>query len=120
MALSDPQSVTINAIANSLPRTSNVGTTSSYTKDDGTVILSIAHSNGKRNRRKSGVKHNKFSTDPYIPATNQKVGMEVYLIIDTPITGYTNAEAKQVVDGFLAWLSASSGANITKILGGES
>jgi hypothetical protein len=120
LALSDPQSVTINAVANSLPRTSNVGTSSTYTKDDGTVILSIAHSNGKRNRRKAGVKHNKFTADPYIPTANQKVGMEVYLVIDTPISGYTNAEAKQVIDGFLAYLSASSGATITKLLGGES
>jgi hypothetical protein len=120
LALSDPQSITINAIANSLPRTANVGTSSTYTKDDGTVVLSIAHSNGKRNRRKIGVKTNKFSADPYLPAANQKVGMEVYLVTDTPITGYTNAEAKQVIDGFLAYLSASSGAKITQLLGGES
>lgn len=120
MALSDPQSVTINAVANSLPRTSSVGNSSTYTKDDGTVILSLAHSNGKRNRRKVGVKHNKFSPDPYIPTTNLKTGMEVYMVIDTPISGYTNAEAKQVIDGFIAYLSASSGAIVTKILGGES
>lgn len=120
MALSDPQTITINAIANSLPRTSSEKTTSDYTKDDGLVILSIAHTNGKRARRKVGVKHNKISADPYLPTTNVKVGMEAYLVIDVPPAGYTITEQKQVIDGFIAWLSASSGANLTKVLGGES
>jgi hypothetical protein len=33
--------------------------------------------------------------------------------------GYTVAEQKAVIDGFLANLQATSGANITKLLGGE-
>jgi hypothetical protein len=45
--------------------------------------------------------------------------MSVGLTIDTPVAGYTVAEAKQIVDALAAWLSASSGANTTKVLGGE-
>jgi hypothetical protein len=45
--------------------------------------------------------------------------MSAYLVVDQPITGFTVAESKQVIDGFVAWLSASSGANLTKLLGGE-
>jgi hypothetical protein len=33
--------------------------------------------------------------------------------------GYTIVELKQIVDGFLAMLTASSGAKITQLLGGE-
>jgi hypothetical protein len=40
-------------------------------------------------------------------------------VFDVPGTGYTIAEQKAIVDGFVAALSASSGALITKILGAE-
>jgi hypothetical protein len=45
--------------------------------------------------------------------------MSVYLVIDIPTVGYTNAEQKYQVDALTAWLTASSGANVTKVLGGE-
>jgi hypothetical protein len=45
--------------------------------------------------------------------------MTSYLVIDTPVTGYTVAEAKAIVDGLMGYLTASSGAATTKLLGGE-
>jgi hypothetical protein len=45
--------------------------------------------------------------------------MSAYLVIDVPPVGYTVAEAQAVVDGFLAYLTASSGAKVTQLLGGE-
>jgi hypothetical protein len=45
--------------------------------------------------------------------------MYSHLVIDVPVTGYTVTEAKQVVDGLIAALNASSGALITKLIGGE-
>jgi hypothetical protein len=45
--------------------------------------------------------------------------MSVYLVVDTP-NGYDTATAKAVADGFIANLSASTGANLTKLIGGES
>jgi hypothetical protein len=41
------------------------------------------------------------------------------LTVDVP-PGYDTATAKAVVDSLLANLSATSGANITKLIGGES
>jgi hypothetical protein len=41
------------------------------------------------------------------------------MVFDVPLLGYTVTEQKQVVDGFIAQLNASSGALITKVLGGE-
>jgi hypothetical protein len=46
--------------------------------------------------------------------------MTVRVLVDRPKYGYTVAEQKAVIDGFIAALNASSGANITKLLGGES
>lgn len=45
--------------------------------------------------------------------------MGVTITVDVPVTGYTIVEQKQVVDGLIAYLSASSGAKITQLLGGE-
>jgi hypothetical protein len=46
--------------------------------------------------------------------------MSAYMVVDVPVTGYTVAEAKQIVDGLVAYLTISTGANVTKLLGGES
>lgn len=45
--------------------------------------------------------------------------MSTYLVVDTPVTGYTVAEAKQIVDALTAYLTASTGARVTQLLGGE-
>lgn len=118
--LSDPQSVTINAVANSLPRTTAGVNSGVFTKDDGNVKLSISHTYGKRTRRLMRIDVSKIAADPLISAQNIKYSMSTYLVVDVPVTGYTVVEAKQVIDGFIAYLSASSGAVITKMLGGES
>jgi hypothetical protein len=118
--LADPQSVTINAVAQSLPAIARGVNTSSYQKDDGTVKLSISHQFGKRTRRTARLDFSKIVADPLVPAQNQKVTMSSYLVIDHPITGLTNAEIKYVVDALTAYLTASSGAKVTSIVGGES
>lgn len=116
----DPQSITINAVANSLPRTSTEGASSSYTKDDGTVKLTVSHQSGRRTRRTVRLQHSKIVPDPLLATTNVRASMTTYLVVDVPPAGaYSVAEAKQIVDGLVAWLTASSGANVTKMLGGE-
>lgn len=119
MAFADPQSVTINAVANSLPRTSSGVNSGVFTKDDGNVKLSVAHQYAKRTRRTIRLDHSKIAADPLISAQNIKYSMSAYLVVDMPITGYTVAEAKQIIDGLTAYLTASSGARVTQLLGGE-
>lgn len=120
MAFSDPQSVTINAVANTLPRTSSGENSGSFTKDDGNVKLTISHAYGKRNRRTVRLDHRKIAADPLVAAQNLQYSMSCYIVVDVPVVGYTVAEAKQIVDALTAYLTASSGANVTKVLGGES
>lgn len=119
MAFADPQSITINAVANSLPRVGMGNNTGAFKKDDGLVGLSLAHTYGNRTRRTIRIDTAKIAADPLISAQNIKYSMSAYLVVDVPTTGYTVAEAKQVVDGFLAYLTASSGAKVTQFLGGE-
>lgn len=119
MAFADPQSVTINAVAQSLPRTSSGVNAGVFTKDDGNVRLSVQHQYGKRTRRTIRLDHSKIAADPLISSTNIKYSASVYLVTDAPITGYTVAEMKQLVDALTAYLTASSGARATQLLGGE-
>jgi hypothetical protein len=118
--LADPQSVTINAVAQSLPAIGRGVNNSSYQKDDGNVKLTISHAYGKRTRRTVRLDFSKIAADPLISAQSVKYSMSTYLVIDTPITGFTVAEAKQIVDALTAYLTASSGAKVTSVLGGES
>lgn len=119
MAFADPQTVTINAVAKTLPRTS-YSPVSTFTIDDGTVKLSIANTYGKsRTRRNLRLDFSKIAADPLISAQNIKYSMSAYLVVDVPITGFTIAEQKQIVDALTLYLSASSGAKTTQLLGGE-
>jgi len=122
MGFSDPQSVTINAVANSLPRVAFGSNAGAFQKDDGTVKLSISHSYGKTStRRLIRLDHSKVSADPLNPNVNVRIGASTYLVVQTPAQGgYTLAEVKQIVDALTAYLTASSGARTTQLLGGES
>lgn len=120
MALSDPQSVTINAVAASLPRVSSGLNSSTYQSNDGTVSEVISHAYDKRKaRRVFRINHSKVAPDPFATGQNLRYDMSAYLVVQVPTTGYTVTEQKQVIDGFIAQLNASSGALITKLLGGE-
>ncbi|DAD50006.1 TPA_asm: coat protein [ssRNA phage Gerhypos.1_1] len=122
MALADPQSITINAVTNSLPRTFAEGSESAYTSADGLWKLSVNHTLVKqgRTRRLLRFDHSKITTDPYISSQNVKVGTAIYLVVDIPPAGYTNTELMQIYTGYKAMISASSDAMITKLFGGES
>lgn len=120
MAFADPQSVTINAIANTLPRTSSGDNNGTFRKDDSTVELKVSHSYGKRVRRVIRLTHNKVATDPLMPTVNVPYSTSISLVVDAPVVGYTIAEQKQIIDGLTAYLTASTGARVTQLLGGES
>lgn len=118
LAFSDPQSVTVNAVAQSLPNIIRDSFTSTYRKDDGTVTLKISHNESKRNRRTVRVDFEKIAADPFTPALNQKFTGSVYIVIDSPVTGFTNTELGYYVAALRDWLG--TGTNTTKVLGGES
>lgn len=116
----DPQSVTINAVPISLPRTGMSIDQGAFSASDGNTKLLVSHQYAKRNRHLLRLNVQKTTTDPLLPSTNQVVAMSAYVVVDVPKNGYSAAEQKQVVDALVAYLAASSGAQITKLLGGES
>lgn len=116
----DPQSITVNAVANVLPRVQTNQSGAVYSKDDGNLKLTVSSAYGKRIRRTARVDARKTAQDPLFPAQNTPYSMSAYIVCDVPPTGYTIVEQKQIVDALTAWMTASSGANVTKLLGGES
>lgn len=119
MALADPQSITISGATTSLPRTNVGNCEAEYTSADGNITLKVSHVRGRRNRRMVRVDHRKVAADP-LTSANTEFSMSTYMVFDVPKVGYTATEAKAVADGLIAALNASSGALITKVLGGES
>jgi len=119
MALAD-QTVTINAIAISLPRIGSGLSTGLFQSGDGLVKETVSHTtSGKRTRLLFRLDHRKIAADPFDSSLNTEFKMAAYVVYDVPLVGYTITEQKQVIDGFAAQLAASSGALVTKVLGNE-
>lgn len=119
MAFADPQSVTLSGTALSLPRVSSNEVTSSYVKDDRTVTLRAAHSDGNRRIDTLSLRQTKVAPDPFVTGLNKEEYMQVNVSVNRPKAGFTTTEAKALVDAVLAYASAASGAKITQLLGGE-
>lgn len=120
MAFTDPQSVTVSGNAVSLPRTGSGESSGTFTSADGLYQMTVSHSYGRRNRRAVKLTGSKISADPLVPSQNTRSSMSVTMVCDVPVNGYTVAEEKAVVDALVAYLTASTGARVTQLLGGES
>lgn len=116
---SDPQSVTISGSAKSLPRTSSTENGAKFATSDRTHRMSVAHNYGRRQRHTIRLEVDSITANPLVAGQNVVNSMSTYLVVDLPV-GYDTTTAKAVIDGFLASLSATSGANVTKLIGGES
>jgi len=119
MAFNDPQSLTLNGSAVSLPRTGSGVGSGTFTSNDGTSEIIVSSTYGKRTRRTARVNVSKIAPDPLISSQNIRYSSSVYLVVDQPVTGFTVAELTDIVKSITTWLSASSNANTTKLLGGE-
>lgn len=114
--LADPQNVTINAVATSLPRTQQGNTQNVYTSADGnTSMTTKQNTTATRFRREVRLSQKKIAADP-ISAINKEIGVSAYLVIDEPRAGFTDAEIGYLIDALKGWLTS---ANYNKVLGGE-
>lgn len=119
MSFADPQSVTISGTGITLPRIGSGPAGSEYRSNDGLTRLLVRHTYGKQNRRNIKLTFDKVAADPFVTGLNQKYSVSADFTVTVPTVGFTAAETKAVLDGFIAYLSASSGAALTKLLGGE-
>lgn len=120
MAIADPQTLTIDAVAVPLPRTASGQDNGTFTSADGLIRLRVSSIYGKRTRRTVRVEHRKVAADPFATGINQEFSLSAYVVFDVPKVGYTVAQQKSIIDSLMVWLTAATGAKITQVLGGES
>lgn len=114
--LADPQSVTVNAVAISLPRVQAGPTQNIYTSADGNTSMTTKQNiTASRFRREVRLSQKKIAADP-ISAINKEIGVSVYLVVDEPRAGFTDTEIGYLVDALKVWLTST---NYNKVLGGE-
>jgi len=116
---SDPQSITISGTTTSLPATFRDGAKSQYKNPDSSIVETVQHSFGRRNRSTLALVISKYAQDPLYPVQNRPLSMTLRITADRPSEGFTVAEQKAAWDALLVQLAASSGALTTKFLGGE-
>lgn len=114
----DPQSVTVNAVAKSMPRVETGTRKCIYQMNDQTFTLTISHqtqTNG-RIRHMVRIDQRAIVTDA-LSNTNDYDTLSYYFVIDRPGYGFTMAQVEQLVAGLNAWTTT---ANVDKIFGQES
>lgn len=110
--LTDPQTVTVNAVAKTMPRVSSSGTSAVYQLADETFKLEVSHqvvSKGKsasRIRTLVRVTQRAIVADP-LTAVNDYDTMSLQFVIDRPNYGFTGVQLDQLRAGFAAWLDTT-------------
>jgi hypothetical protein len=117
MSFTDPQSVTVNSIAISLPRVTNpTGMSGYFSTADGTTALGLKIQKNSRDRYEARLDYAKIAADP-ITAVNQKWTGSVSIVINNPPNGvFTDTEIKNQILGLTGWATS---ANLLKLLGDE-
>lgn len=119
MALTDPQSVTLNSSAVSLPRVLTDTGVGTFTNYDAKTRMRVNHTYGRRTRRNVRLDLSKITADPLVASTNREVSASVGFWVDLPVSGFSAADLEDLSKGILTWLTASTYANLKKVLAGE-
>lgn len=116
MAFTDPQSITVNTVAKSLPRVKSDGYRSEYAETAEEFEMIISHQESKaRTRRMVRINQRVVAADP-LTSVNEYKDLGVYLVIDEPEYGFSDTEIDYVVQALCDWLTT---ANVTKVCGNE-
>lgn len=114
---SDPQSVTVNSVAQSMPKIESTGNSSLYSKADGTFKLKISHTQSKtRIRSMVRIDQRAIVADP-LTAVNDYESLAFYVVVDRPEAGFTSTQVDQLIAGLKTWLDSTA---IGKLYGRES
>lgn len=116
MSFSDPQTVTVNTVAQTLNRVSSDTTKSVYQTVDESLKLTISQQETKnRSRRMARLDNRVVAADP-LTSVNEYKGLGVYIVVDEPEYGFADDDIDHVVQALTAWLSS---ANVLKLLSSQ-
>jgi len=120
MAFTDPQSITVNSVATSLPRVITGTTVGNFVSADAAKVLTLdPRSTSNRKRNVARLNTQRVVTDPLVSTLNTRVSSMVSLTADRPLTGVTDAQIVEEFKELFAWATANSYANLLKFAAGE-
>lgn len=114
----DPQSVTVNAVAKSMPKVESTGKQSTYISADGNFTMKISHQvvAGGRIRSLVRVDQRAVVADP-LTAANDYETLSCYMVIERPEFGFSATEVNYLVAALEGWIDSTS---VGKLFGLES
>lgn len=113
----DPQVVTVNSVAKSMPRILMDGLSAQYSTSDSLYSLKVSHQKSNaRVRTMVRFDQRAIVPDP-LTSVNDWETLGVYFVIDRPEVGFTLANIQQNAAGLWVWGDATA---IGKLVGGES
>jgi len=114
---SDPQTVTVNAVAKVMPRILFDGKSAVYQLADQTFVLKISHqASNKRVRSMVRIDQRAIVADP-LTAENDYETLGFYFVIDRPEVGFSQTQVDQLIAGLKTWLDTTASG---KLYGQES
>jgi hypothetical protein len=114
---SDPQTVTVNAVAQIMPKVETAGRKTVYQKSDQSFTFTVSHTPSRdRVRSMARLDQKAVVADP-LTAVNDYETLSAYIVIDRPLAGFTSTQVEQLITGFKTWLDATA---IGKLYGQES
>lgn len=122
MAFADPQSITVDAAAITLPRVNTGAALGQFTSADGAYQIQVGPrvlQGGKRTSRSAVIINTKVTADPLVATTNIRVKDSVRVVIDRPLDGYSDAEVLLQLKALIKWLTDGTDANAKKLIAGE-
>lgn len=115
--LTDPQIITVNSVAQSMPRISSTGLSSIYQSSDQLFKLTVSHITSNQRVRSMGrIDQRAIVADP-ITSVNDYETLSLYTVLDRPEVGFSIAQIQQLLAGHQAWLTSTI---IAKMVGNES
>jgi hypothetical protein len=115
--LTDPQTITVNAVAKTMPKVSSNGTSTQYKLADDSFRLDVSHQKSKgRIRSLAKVTQRAVVADP-LTSVNDYEELAVHVVIDRPEVGFTSTQVDQLLTGFKTWLDSTM---VGKLYGQES
>lgn len=110
--LSDPQTITINAVPTTLNRIVSGELRGVFADATNELKLTISHQSSKgRVRRMVRLDKQAIVADP-LTAVNDYETLGVYLVVDEPEVGFSDTDIANVIAGFFAWYNSAMAAKI--------
>lgn len=113
----DPQSVTVNAVAESLKRIKTGDQRSTYRSVDGEFELTVTHDEKNRCRRAVVLTQKIVAEDPFLTGTNRSYSQSASLVLNHPAVGFTSTQIDNLAQALVDY---ASDALIDQIIAGES